>query len=82
MGTPSFSTMFSKGDNMCDFLVVYLADEVFSKCGLLLLERICFHVRKFLPFRFSLVGQCLIYCATGAPRRWKAVQCMELSYFV
>ena len=32
MGTPqSFSAMFSKGDNCCDFLFVYLDDEVFPK---------------------------------------------------
>ena len=32
MGTPpSFSTMFSKGDNFCDFLFAYLEDEVFPK---------------------------------------------------
>ena len=32
MGTPqSFSAMFSKGDNFCEFLFAYLEDEVFSK---------------------------------------------------
>ena len=39
--TPSsFSTMFSKGDNFCDFLSAYLQDEIFLKWGLLLKERI------------------------------------------
>ena len=34
MGTSqSFSTMFSKGDNFCDFLFTELEDEVFPKLG-------------------------------------------------
>ena len=33
---PSFSTMFSKGDNFHDFLLAYLEDEVFPKWGLCL----------------------------------------------
>ena len=34
MGTPpSFSAMFSKGDNFCDFWFAYLEDEVFPKKG-------------------------------------------------
>ena len=37
---PSFSTMFSKGDNFCNFLSAFLEDEVFPKWGLLLKERI------------------------------------------
>ena len=37
MGTPpSFSAMFSKGDNLCDFL----ENEVFPKWGLLLKKRL------------------------------------------
>ena len=38
---PSFSSMFSKGDNFLDFLLAYLEDEVFPKWGLFLKERIC-----------------------------------------
>ena len=42
MGTPpSFSAMFSKGDNFRDFLFAYLEDEILSKLVLLLKERIC-----------------------------------------
>ena len=36
MGTPSaFSVMFSKRDKFRDFLLGYLEDKVFPKCGLL-----------------------------------------------
>ena len=35
---PSFSAMFSKGDNSRDFLLAYLEEEVFPKWGLLLKE--------------------------------------------
>ena len=50
MGTPpSFSAMFSKGDNFCDSLFAYLEDEVFPKLGLLLKERIFSYGSKFCP---------------------------------
>ena len=40
MGTPpSFSTMFSKRDNFCDFLFVYLENEVSPKIGSTLKEK-------------------------------------------
>ena len=32
---PTFSVMFSKGDNFCDFLFVRLVDKIFSIWGLL-----------------------------------------------
>ena len=35
---PSFSSMFSKGDNFLDFLLAYLEDEVFPNWGLFLKE--------------------------------------------
>ena len=47
MGTPpSFSAMFSKGDNFFYFLFAYLEDKVFPKMGLLLKERL---VRRCSP---------------------------------
>ena len=49
MGTPTFFSMFTKGENSHDFLIAYLEDEVFSKWGLLLKERICSDGSKFLP---------------------------------
>ena len=52
MGTPpSFSAMFSKGDNFHDFLFAYLEDKVFQKWGLLLKERICSDGSKFFSVR-------------------------------
>ena len=36
--SPSFSAMFSKGDNLRDFLFAYLEDKLFPKWGLLLKE--------------------------------------------
>ena len=38
---PSFSAMFSKGDDFHDFLFAYLEDKDFPKWGLLVKERIC-----------------------------------------
>ena len=48
---PSFSAIYSKGDNFCDFLFAYLNDKVFSKWGLLLKERICSLGSKFFSLR-------------------------------
>ena len=47
--SPSFPTMFSKGDNFHDFLFAYLEGEVFPKRGLLLKERIGSDGSKFFP---------------------------------
>ena len=46
---PSFSAMFSKGDNFRDFLFAYLEDDVFPKWSLLLKERICSKGSKVFP---------------------------------
>ena len=46
---PTFSAMFSKGDNFRGFLFAYLEDEVFPIWGLLLKERICSDRSKFFP---------------------------------
>ena len=52
MGTPpSFSAMFSKGDNSPNFLFSNLKDEVFPKWGLLLKEKNCSDESKFFPLR-------------------------------
>ena len=48
MGTsPSFSTMFTKGDNFPNFLFAYLED--LQKWGLLLKETICCGGSIFFP---------------------------------
>ena len=51
MGTPpSFLAIFSKGDNLRDFLFVYPEDEVFPKLGLLLKERNLLRWQQILSF--------------------------------
>ena len=47
--TPSFSAMFSKGDNFRDFPFAYLRNQVFPKWGLPLKELILSHGGKFFP---------------------------------
>ena len=50
MGTPpSFTAMFSKGDNFRDFLLAYLENIVFLKWGPFLKERICSDGSKCFP---------------------------------
>ena len=51
---PSFSPMFTKGDNFRDFLFAYLEDDVFPKWRLLLKERICSKGGKVFPLRADL----------------------------
>ena len=45
--SPSFSAIFSKGDNFRDFLSVHLEDEVFPQWSLLLKKIICSGGSKF-----------------------------------
>ena len=45
--SPSFSALFSKGDNFPDFMCAYLEYKVLLKWGLLLKERICSSGSKF-----------------------------------
>ena len=46
-----FPPMVLKRDDFHDFLFVYLRDEVFQKCGLLLEEGICINGSKFFRLR-------------------------------
>ena len=52
-----FSSIFNKGNNICDFLIVFMHTEALSRKGLLKMKEYTPTGRKFFHFRlWGVVG--------------------------